>query len=118
MELVAAGSQHDADLSAAIASEGGVVGAGQDLEFAHGIQGRADRRAIELGVAVIDAVEQEAVRVLARAVDVDGEGAAYGGSGAYRGRHHAGQQQAELVEIAAIERQPLRSEEHTSELQS
>ena len=66
MKLIAAGAQHYADLPAAVASEGGVVGAGQNLEFADGVDGRAYGRSIELGIAVIDAVEQEVVGILAR----------------------------------------------------
>ncbi len=73
MELVAAGAQHNADLAAAVASERGIIGAGQDLEFSDGVDGRAYGRSVELGIAVIDAVEEEVVGILSRAVDVNGE---------------------------------------------
>jgi len=94
-------------LSGAVASDGGVVGAGEHFEFAHGIDGGSDCPAVELGVAVEDAVEQEIVGILASAVDVDSEGAAHRGGGSLGGGDHAREQQAEFVEIAAIEGAPL-----------
>ena len=61
--------------------------------------------AVQLRIAVVGAVQQEIVRILARAVDVDGERAAHRSGRALRRRHDAGQQQAELIEIAPIEGQ-------------
>ncbi len=102
MELVAAGPKHDIDLSAAIAPERSVVGAGQNLEFAHGIHGRCDRHAVQLRVAVVNAVKQEIVGILTAPIDVDGEGASYGSGGPLGGGYHAGDQEGEIVEIASV----------------
>ena len=105
VELIGAGLEHHVYLPAGVAAERGVVGAGRDLELAHGVHRRRHGDAVQFGVAVEDAVEQEVIGVFARAVDVDGEIAAHRAGRTRRGRNDAGKQQAELEEIAPVERQ-------------
>ena len=105
VELIGAGPEDDVHLPAGVAAERGVVGAGRDLELAHGVHGRRHADTVQLGIAVEDAVQEEVVGVLARAVDVDGKLAANRAGGTRSGRSNAGKQEAELVEIAPVERQ-------------
>src|SRR3712207_6723371 len=107
LELVRARLQHDVYLRAARAAESGVVGRGKRLELAYGVHGRAHAERVELRVYVVDAVEQEVVRVLARAVYGEGEVAAHRPGGALRGRRRAGDEQTQLVEVAPVEREAL-----------
>ena len=76
-----------------------------DFELADGVHGRRHADAVQLGIAIVGSVQQKVVGVLARSVDADGEGAADRSRRALRRRHDPWQQQAELVEIAPIERQ-------------
>ena len=105
VDLVGAALQHHVDLPAGIAAGEGVVGAGGHLELAHGVHRRSQADAIQLGVAVEHAIQDELVGVLAGAVDVDGEIAAHRTRRTGGGRHDARQQQTQLEEIAAVERQ-------------
>src|SRR5262249_29233337 len=98
--------QNDVDLRARAASERSVVCAGQDLEFADRVDRRFDAEGVELRVYVVDAVEQEVVGVLARAVDVECEIAAHRTGGALSGRRGPGREQAQLQKVPAVERQP------------
>ena len=105
MELVAAAFEHHVELPAGVAPERGVVAAGGHLELAHGVHRRRHGDAVELGVAVENAVEQELIGILPGAVDVDREIAADRSRRALGGRDHAGQQQTQLVEIAPVQGQ-------------
>ena len=105
VELVGAGLERDAHLSAGVSAERGVVSAGNDLELAHGVHRRGHGDAVQLGVAIENAVQEKVIGILARAVDVDGEVAANRSRGALGRRSNAGKQEAEFEEVAPIERE-------------
>lgn len=99
---VGAGLEDDVDLGAGVAGEGGVVVAGEDFEFADGVDGGGDADAVEFGVAVVDAVEGVGVGGVAGAVGVEGEVAADGAGGALGGEGDAGDEEGEGGEVAAV----------------
>src|SRR5262249_30748685 len=87
------------------AAERCVVSAGQNLEFADRVDRRFDAKCVELRVYVVNAVEQEVVGVLARAVDVEREISANRTGGALSGRRRAGREQTQLQKVPSVERQ-------------
>ena len=105
MELVSTGARDNADLPAGVAAEAGVVGGCRDFEFADRIHGRRHGDAVQLRIAVVSSVQEEIVGVFARAVHIDGEIAAHRAGRSLSRRNHTGQQQAELVKVAPVERQ-------------
>ena len=106
MELVGARFEGDIYLRAAAPPKGGIVGAGQDFKLADRVHGRIDGEGIELGVPVVNTVEDEIIGVFAGPVDIDRELPAHGTRGARRGRRRPGNEKAQLQEIAPIEGKP------------
>jgi len=76
MELVAAGARDHADLAARVSAETGIISGSCHFELADGVHGRRHAGAVQLGVAIVGAIQQEVVGVLARSVDADGKRAA------------------------------------------
>jgi hypothetical protein len=103
VEGIGAGLEDDVDLAAGVAGEGGVVVAGEDFEFADGVDGGGDADAVKLRVAVVDAVKGEAVGGVASAIGIEGEVAADGAGGALGGEGDAGDEEGEGLEVAAVE---------------
>ncbi len=64
VELISSALEHHVELPAAVASERSVVAAGRHFELAHRVHWRRYGDAVQLGVAVVDAVEQEVVGVI------------------------------------------------------
>ncbi len=112
--LVRAAAGDHADDGAGVAAVLGVEGVREDAELVDGVGRRAQHEAGVEAVVVGRAIEQEVVRLVAHAVDVEAAGdvaeAARGGVAglsAERGRRreHTGHQRAELGEVAPVERQ-------------
>ena len=76
VEIIRSGIQDDVDLRARIATKRRVVSAGQHFKLTNRIDRRAHTKRIELRIDVVDTVEQEVVRIFARAVDTEREIAA------------------------------------------
>ena len=72
VKLIGATFQDDIDLSAACPPELGRVIAGLNLEFLDRVDGRKSDILVEVGIVVIDSIQQEVVGLVAGAVDVDG----------------------------------------------
>ena len=103
----------DVDDRAGVAAVLGVVGVREDLEFLDRVRRRAQHEAGIEGVVVGRAVEQEVVRLVALAVDVEAAGgvAEAAGRGVAglpaepdRRRDHTRNQRPQLREVAAVER--------------
>ena len=111
---IGAGFGDDVDDRAGVAAVLGVVGVREDLEFLDRVRRRAQHEAGVERVVVGRAVEQEVVRLVALAVDVEAAGdvAEAAGRGVAvlpaepdRRRDDTRNQRAELREVAAVERQ-------------
>jgi hypothetical protein len=99
-------AQDDAYLSSGVAAEGGVIRTRKDFELTDGVDARSARVTVEFRVADVDAVELVVVRVLTRAIHVERDVATDAGGRTLSRRGHTGQQQGQLQEIAAVEREP------------
>ena len=92
-------------MRAGVVAERRVRCARQELKLPDGIHRRADSSRVELGVVVVDTVEEELVHILARAVGAEGEVSPHRPGRALRSRVRAGRQQRELEKIPPVERQ-------------
>ncbi len=112
--LIGAGLGDDVDDGARVASVLRAVGVGEDLELLDRVRGRTQHEAGVEGVVVGRAVEEEVVGLVPHPVDVEaaspvaeaaGGGVAGQAAEGGRRRDHAGDEGAELREVAAVERQ-------------
>src|SRR6185369_13984899 len=76
VKVVRSGIQDHVYLCAGIATERCIVGAGQHLKLTDGIDGRPHTERVQLRIDVVDTIEQEVVRIFARAVNTEREIAA------------------------------------------
>ena len=98
----------DVDLAAAVASERSVVGAGQDFELAHGVhRRRRPPMPFSLGSPLKTPSRQKLFESSRAPLMLMAKSPRTDPAEPWRGRHDARQQQAQLVEIAAVERQAL-----------
>ena len=111
---VGAGPRHHAHDRARVPSVLRVVGMGEDLELLDRVGGRAEDEPRVEGVVVGRSVEDEVVRLVPHAVDVEstghvaeaaGSGVAGGSSQPDGGRDHARDERSELGEAAAVQGQ-------------
>ena len=76
VKCIGSAAGDDIHLSAGAAAIFGAIGVGGDFEFLNGVDRRLQVVAIDIGVVVVDAVEEKIVELLAGAVGVHGERAA------------------------------------------
>ena len=110
---VRARARDDVHLRPGAFAEARIRHAADHLEFPNGVNRRAHGHRIQLRIEVVRAVEQEGVRILARAVDVERKIAPHRpGRPLCRGRRPH-REQRQIEEVAAVERQirdPVRIE--------